>query len=177
MTDPAPTTADEIPDFNLQKAIELAVITEQNGQRFYNRLAKRFDDEEELSRIFTRLARDEELHEEQFRRLQERVPEESPDEKEARPYGASYLRAISLSRFFSPNALDQPDDLSEPKDALIQALELEKSTKFYYQELAEELAYPAALEEIIAAEKDHIQTLLKVILTDARFRGLFDAWP
>ncbi len=176
VTDREPTVEQDIPDFNLRKAVDLAVITEQNGRQYYQRLAKRFDDEPELGRIFAQLARDEELHEQQFRRLRDGLPAEEPGEKQAKPFGANYLRAISLSKFFSAGAFDRTEEISEPKDALIQALELEKATKFYYHELAEQLDDSGALDEIIAEERRHIETLLKVILTDARFRGLFDQW-
>jgi len=167
----------EIPDFNLHKAVQLAVVTEQNGQRFYRRLAAHFRDDPPLHRVFARLAEDEVAHEEQFQRLLDALPEEEPLEQAARPYGASYLRAISISRFFSTEAFDPLEGIATPKDALIQALELEKSTKFYYQELAEVLGDPGAFAEIIAAEKGHIEDLLEVIASDDRFRGMVEPAP
>jgi len=59
---------------------------------------------------------------------------------------------------------------------LIKAVRLEKATLLFYHALRDNIGKQTSLDEIIAAEKTHLTTLMKVILTDARFRGLGDTW-
>ena len=56
-------------ELTLRKAVEFAVTTEQLGARFYNKMAKKFADDEGIKNIFTSLAKDELIHEKQFQNL------------------------------------------------------------------------------------------------------------
>ena len=57
-------------------------------------------------------------------------------------------------------------------DALQRALELEKATLGFYQALQDELRDEPVLGAIIAAEKQHLTTLMNVLSTGVKFRGL-----
>jgi rubrerythrin len=57
-----------------RQAIEFAVKTEELDTKFYQQLALKFSDQPELKELFELLAKDEVVHEAQFRRLLEKTP-------------------------------------------------------------------------------------------------------
>lgn len=163
-----------IKGLTLQAAVEFAIKTEQLGQKTYRKLAERFSADEELGQIFTRLAKDEAVHEEQFRALLPEVPEdENISRHEERGW---YLRAMSLSQFFmgEKGLLARKEDVSDRTDALVRAFEFEKSTVQYYQSMQEIIGMNKVLFEIIEMEKEHMMSLLRILMADAKFRGLAD---
>jgi rubrerythrin len=86
------------------------------------------------------------------------------------------LRASAASAVLSPKSLSQMDDVRSPADALHKALEVEKATLFFYQSLKDVMDQSKEVDHLIETEKRHISTLMKVLVTDARFRGLDDVW-
>ncbi len=162
-------------DPTLKQVLQLAVINEQNGERFYQGLALRYRNDPEVHRIFKRLADDEAAHEAQFQKLMDAAEEDKPADRIYEQ--ADYLRALSISKFFKKDAFKDLDAIKSPEDALVNALEFEKSTLFYYQGVAEVFGDTPELKALIQAEKEHVTTLMKAILTEARFRTLADNWP
>ena len=160
-------------EWTLRKAVQMAVATEQNGMKFYEGLAAKFADDQEVSAIFTRLAKDEKIHEAQFKKILEQTPE---GEIEGDEDQFAYLRAMSMSRFFSGETYNDLAKVDTAEDALFEALEFEKSTKAYYDAMTHFVGKAGQLEAIIEEEKKHITALMKVVLTGARFRGLADRW-
>jgi rubrerythrin len=63
-----------VDDLSLRDGIELAVTTEKLGAEFYKTLAKRFQENAEISELFSMLAKDEEAHEAEFKTLLDKVP-------------------------------------------------------------------------------------------------------
>ncbi len=61
-------------------------------------------------------------------------------------------------------------------DALGEAIKLEKATLLFYHALREAIGEKTVLDAVIRAEKDHLVALTKVLLTEAKFRGLGDTW-
>ena len=163
-----------IEDLTLRQAVEMAVTTEQLGGKFYERMANRFSGNPSLVEIFNRLARDEKIHEAQFQALLKDLPDS--EGITYAPEQMHFLKATAISKFFSRNALSDLEDTTSEVDALSAALEFEKSTLLYYQAIEEVLGVSPQLGEIIKAEKSHIAALMKVILTDAKFRGMSDNW-
>ena len=161
-------------EMTLRKALQLAVATENNGIKFYERLAKRFEDNQDVASIFTRLAKDEIAHESEFNKLLDNITEDKPLDQDPEQY--DYLRATSISEFFRSDIFDKIDQITDPTDALIMALNFEKSTKMYYEALALTIGESPELQELINHEKGHVTALMKVILTDAKFRTLADSW-
>jgi rubrerythrin len=160
-----------------RKLIEFAVTTEELGGAFYNRMARKFADDADVGPVFAQLGKDEQTHREQFAKLLGSVPASYDDQVDYER--AQYLRAMAISEFFSPahGPLAKADQVTDAGQALAYALKLEKATLAYYQAMRDELADASALESIIAAEKQHLVRLMKVITTGARFRGLQDDWP
>jgi rubrerythrin len=165
---------DTMQDESMARYIEMAILTERNGRDFYDSMAGRFSGDEEISSIFRQLSRDEAMHEAQFREIAAKypAPPSRPDED-----ALLFLRATSISRFFArdfPQKAEQ--EVEQPQDALMLAFQFEKSTLLFYGAIQSAHGESKALAEIIDMERQHLFQLMKVILTDARFRGLADAW-
>ncbi|RJP70303.1 MAG: hypothetical protein C4532_09405 [Candidatus Abyssobacteria bacterium SURF_17] len=163
-------------EMTLRKSIELAVTTEKLGAGFYKALGKRFRENKELNELFALLAKDEEAHEKQFRALLEKIP---ADEKAGKPDDRyQYLAALSLSEFFvgKEGALKDADKIKTRDDALRRAFSFEKATLLFYHGIKDVLGENELLQNIIRAEKSHVVSVMKYLLTGAKMRGLSDTW-
>ena len=164
----------KLTDLTLPKALELAATIEERAARHYELLAARFAADEPLATVFSQLARDEASHESQFKDLLAGLPDERAfaGKEEA----LNLLRASAAAEILRPEGLGRTDDIRSPADALHTALELEKATLFFYQSLKDVLEESPEVDDLIATEKRHVSTLMKVLTVDARFRGLDDNW-
>lgn len=159
-------------EWTVRKATEFAVRTEQLGAIFYKKMAKKFQDNAEMKEVFELLARDEELHEQQFRKLLERTEPDAPGEEEL----LTVLRVMSMSQFFlgDEGLYGKPDELTDVKSALIRAFELEKATLQYYNAMKDVVGDDPTVNAIIKAEKNHLMKLAEYLMTEAKFRGIAD---
>jgi rubrerythrin len=150
--------AEMLEGVGLREAVEFAITTEQLGSRFYEMLAEKFSDDEELHGIFAQLALDEVAHEREFSSLLERVPAE---ELEIPGISQGVLKAWSISEFFSnrDGLMRDVDAIQTRDDAVQRALELEKQTLGYYETLRDVMGGNATLDVIIEAEKSHVVLL------------------
>jgi rubrerythrin len=166
----------DIQNFTVRDALELAVTTEQLGAKAYGRLATRFASDREMGELFLRLQRDERAHEKQFQRLFDALPE---DQKvgDGRYKVHDYLRATAISEFFGKKAFMRMEEFETREDVLRNAFNLEKNTVLMYQALRDAIGPDPALDEIIETEQAHVVAVMKVIMTDAEFRGVGDTWP
>jgi rubrerythrin len=155
----------------IREAIEFAVKTEALGQAFYEKLAAKFADESEAKEIFTTLAKDEKLHEAQFRELLERAPAGGPTGEQA-----DYLQAMAHAEFFQDaDDLDQVvAGINSREDALERALRLERDTLAFYQAVVEVGGASELIQRIIDAEKGHVVTLVRYLMSGAKMRGIRD---
>jgi rubrerythrin len=161
-------------ELTMKKAVELAITTEQLGAAFYSRMEKKFHDQKELEDVFCQLSKDEKTHEAQFKKILEKVPE-NPNEKEQwEEY--QFMRATAISEFFRRDAFKDTDKIDNRDEALGRALAFEKSTLQYYKAMQDILGEEPMLEEIINAERKHVLAIMKVIVTDAKFRGTEYNW-
>ena len=163
-----------IKDLTLRKAVELAVITEQLGADFYDRMKHKFAARKELVEIFDQLVRDERKHETQFKKILETVPEQDIKDEQSDQY--QYLRATAMSSFFGRDGLKDTEHIETDEDALGKAMAFEKDTLQYYRAIRDILGEQPQLDQIINAERTHVIALMKVIIADARFRGLDYDW-
>lgn len=161
-------------DPTIRKAMEIAVETEKLGGIFYRKMAKKFADNKEVAQVFTLLAEDEDVHEKQFTKLLERVPEDTggPMQKE----NMAYLKIISRTEFFMGRSgiFRDLDAITDKEDALTRAFQLEKDTLSYYQALRDVMGDNSELDAVIAAEKRHVSKVLEYLTTGAEMRGLSD---
>ncbi len=160
----------------LRQCVELAVETEQLGAQRYDQMAEKLSDKPDTAAILKQLAADERDHERQFRGLLTSMPE--VDKPLGTDRNSEYLRSLAGREFFDREVapLSQPAEITSPGDALSKALALEKATVLFYDAMKDVLGQNRELETIIAAEKQHVTTLMKVIMSDAEFRGLSDTW-
>ncbi|MBD3232783.1 MAG: hypothetical protein GF315_03560 [candidate division Zixibacteria bacterium] len=163
-------------EVTLKKSIEFAIATEENGAKFYARLANKFSDKEDVSELFARLAKDEEVHKRQFSALLEKAPEEK--DISGAPEKTQYLKAMSVSEFFSTDRgpFADADSIETFNDALGKAFELEKATLSFYQAVSDVLGENDILNQIMDAEKEHITAIMKVMISGGKFRSLQDKW-
>ena len=161
-------------EWTVRKATEFAVKTEELGALFYKKMAKKFADNAEMKEVFELLAKDEEIHEHQFRKLLERT---EPDaEVSGKPEHMAILRVMSMSQFFmgDDGLYGKTEDLTDVKSALVRAFELEKATLQYYQAMKDVVGENQILNAIIKAEKNHLMKLAEYLMTEAEFRGIAD---
>ncbi|MBW2459657.1 MAG: ferritin-like domain-containing protein, partial [Deltaproteobacteria bacterium] len=142
----------------------------------YRRLAKKFSDDAKIAELFKGLAADEDVHRKQFTKLldaAEKVDEDNMDYERKQ-----YLRAMSISEFFSKNHGPFKDaaQFETGADALQAAFGLEKSLVAFYSAMRDVLGENPILEEIIQAEKQHAVAVMKLMMTDAKYRTLQDPW-
>ncbi len=161
-------------DLTLRKAIQLAVTLEQMGADFYNRMERKFSADPNIKEIFSRLAKDEQAHEVQFKEILSRTPEESIAQQQYELF--QFLRATAISDIFRQDTFRKTDQIKNGNDALGFALAFEKATLQYYQAIREILEDSPHLDSIIDAERKHVVALMRVIMADARFRSLDDPW-
>jgi rubrerythrin len=162
-------------NLTLRSAVEFAVKTEEMGAALYERLTKRFPEDQELRELFSTLARDERMHEGQFRAHLGQLP---PEKTEGVQYErADYLRAMSISEIFHGERFHQAAEaITSREDALELCLSLEKSTLLYYEAMKEVLGGSEVLQAIIAAEKEHVVKVARYLITGAKMRGLSDPY-
>lgn len=165
-----------IPEITLKNYIELAVATEENGAKFYQKLAKKFANNEDVSDLFTRLAKDEAIHKAKFLELLNDLPEEGIS---LAPERAQYVKAMSTSKFFSRKRgpFKDIDKIINRDDALETAFSFEKATLGFYQAVRDFFVGDSkVLIKVIEAEKEHVVKIMGVMMTGAKFRGLENDW-
>ena len=166
-----------IENLTLKRAVEFAVKIEELGGEFYKGLAEKHGDNPELKELFTLLARDEEIHQTQFKALLTKLPAEQQGalpEKEQ-----EYLASLASAEIFYGHneALDPGYRVETRDDALERALNLEKGSLLYYGAMRDVLGKNEILDAIIDAEKEHMMKVMQYMFTGAKMRGLMDEAP
>ncbi len=163
-------------DLSVRKAVEFAITVEELGEKNYRRLAKKLSDDPRIAELFEGLAADEDVHRKQFTKLlgaAEKVDDDKLDFERMQ-----CLRAMSISEFFSKNygPFKDAGEFKTGADALQAAFGLEKSLVSFYTAMRDVLGENPILEEIIQAEKRHAVAVMKLMMTDAKYRTLQDPW-
>ncbi|RME66177.1 MAG: hypothetical protein D6778_05130 [Nitrospirae bacterium] len=144
--------------YSIREVIEQAIRTEQLGMKFYQEMAERFKDNQEIKDLFETLATKEKLHEERFKELKDLLGEEEP---EGWDEVSEYMRAIVESEFFlgSEKSLAKIKSISTYQEAVEYALGFEKETLVYYIGIRKTIKEKDILDEIINEEQSHIMWL------------------
>jgi rubrerythrin len=156
----------------VRKSLELAVQTERDGAEFYSQAAQQCLDTPELQAVFTQLSKDEKAHEVQFTAILNTLGESSREVNDDLTY---MLKATGASDFFKKDLLQDVSKLSA-QQVLLRALDFEKATLLHYAALRDSLGDVSQIESLIKAEKSHVVALMKVLMTEAKFRSLSDNW-
>ncbi len=152
-------------------ALEIAVKTEQLGDKFYTELANRYSGNPKLQEMFEFLAKDETEHEKQFKALLENYKD---DDTPLSQEDTEYLQAVDLSKFFKYME-DLGEDLT-PKDVLKLAYRVEKEAVLFFSGIRDAIGGNPELEAIIKMEKQHMSKVMKYLVEDSKFRGIEDEW-
>lgn len=155
----------------LKKAIENAVKAEELGVAFYAELAKKFEKISELKDTFNLLAKDEVEHKKQFEEILATV---NADEVHLSALDSEFLDGIDISKYFSE--MGSIDTNLTPGQVLERAFFFEKETVLYYTIIRDIVGDSPQLTKIINIEKGHALKLMKIITSDAKFRGISDRW-
>lgn len=157
-------------DLTIKKAVEFAITTEQQGSRIYRKLAKRYAGDADLVKLFEQLADEEDRHEQSLVKLLDQIKDE---EVSSGAESFQYLRAMSISEFFAgEEKLFSRVNMDNPADVMQRALGLEKATLQYYEAMRDVLEDDEVLEALIRAEKSHVLSLVRYLITDEKVKGL-----
>jgi rubrerythrin len=141
--------------FSIREVVEQAVQTEKLGEEFYQTMAKKFHDNNELKKLFELLATHETRHGKSFAELEKKLPEQEPEGwDEVTPY----LKAIVDSEFFlgKDKCLPSMEHVKTAAEAVDFALCFERETLLYYYALRETTKDKEILDRIISEERSHI---------------------
>jgi rubrerythrin len=146
--------------FSIHEIIEQAIRTEKLGYEYYTKFAKKFENNEGLNNLFTKLAAMERKHEIIYTNLKEKVQE---IEMENWQEVSNYFRAIVESEFFlaKHTSMQYLDYIESVTEAVNFAISFEKETLLYFFGLRDSVKEKSIVEEIIKEEKSHIIWLSK----------------
>ncbi len=141
--------------FSIREIVEQAILTEQLGQEFYTKMAQKFQDNNELKKLFELLATHEVKHGKSFSELMQKVKDEEPEGWEE---VTLYLKAIVDSEFFlgKDKCLPSLEHVKTAGEAVEFALCFERETLLYYYTLRESIKEKELIDRIIKEEKSHI---------------------
>ncbi|MBW2457712.1 MAG: hypothetical protein JRI68_24625 [Deltaproteobacteria bacterium] len=149
--------------FTVRKTLELAIVTEEMGAKFYERLAAKFSRDSELASLFEQLALEEQDHQWQFESLIELVPE--LDDAYVDADRVRRLREIAASQYFSSE--EGPfagiDHIGDEDEGLAHALTFEEATLDVYLALREVLGRSVTLDALVNTEQTHVTRIRAVI--------------
>jgi len=152
--------------FNAVDVFKIAETIEQDGAKFYNDAAKLFADDD-VSKIFTRLAQWEIQHKKVFAQMREKVTQQHP---KLGPGTEEYKAVAALSTFSlwaTPHR--QLSGMDSREDVIRQALQKEKDTIVFYVGLKDFVAIHEDREiinDIIGEEMKHISILTEALGND-----------
>jgi len=144
--------------FSVKEVVEQAIQTEKLGNEFYATMAKRFQNNNELKKLFELLAVHEAKHGKSFSDLKNKIGDEEP---EGWDEVTQYLRAIVDSEFFlgKDKCLPSLEHVKTASEAINFALCFERETLLYYYTLRETIGKKEVIDAIINEEKGHIMWL------------------
>ncbi len=160
----------------LKSCVEFAVATESELGEYYDYLARQCSEDRELADLFRTLAKDEEVHEKQFKKLLEKVSDKdeglSTEEND-------FLLAMSMSKTFSElyGRKEFVYERDQREKLLFELFEFEKATLGFYTALKEIMNDDDILRQIVDIEKRHVVAVMKMVVTGTKFTSLGDNWP
>jgi len=144
--------------FSVNEILEQAIQTEKLGYEFYAGMAKRFEKDEKLVKLFDTLALKEKNHEGIFNELKESANDNEFDNREE---VSRYLRAIVESEFFlgMEKSLPSLEHVQSTEEAVNFAIGFEREALLYFHSLRDVVKEKEIVDKIINEEKSHIMWL------------------
>lgn len=152
---------------NLQNLIQLALEVEKKGAEIYNQLAEKYASNQQLAETFRLLAKDEQIHYNQFLALKNELPAtlDVADEIDSEIFACvDPAKKISFFEYSQEELLN----------VLKIAYDFEKETYMFYNAVRDVIGSNETLNKIIQYEKSHMVKLMDYILTESKFRGISD---
>jgi rubrerythrin len=152
--------------FNATEAFKIAVGIEENGLRFYQEAAKKFDGE--MADLFSGLAKEEEIHKASFSKILADLPPEQPTVFDPDNETDQYLKMMADLNVFVRGAQDIELALAgvlSVKDALMMAIGFEKDSIVFYVQLknaANKLTDKISVDQLILEEAKHLRKLARI---------------
>lgn len=149
--------------FNSVEVIEMAKDIEKRGLDFYKKQAKKTENDE-LKKLFLKLAEDEQEHYDTFSEMLEKAKELTDTDSDY-VYGedvSAYLRAIIEFTVF-PSEEEVEDKINSIEDVLELAINAEKDSILFYREMMEYNNEDTnkILKRLVDEEKQHLLDLVK----------------
>lgn len=138
--------------------LQLAIHMEEEGQKFYEKYAKKTDDK--VREVFLKLASDEVKHSEYFQKLYDSLESQNDDfffEEEVVNFFNSYAKSAAFAR--------EIKDMDTRKEVIEEGLSSERKTIHFYEQL-EKYAEPDTkemLRKIIEEETRHAKELEELL--------------
>ncbi len=139
----------------LQDLLNVALKIESTGYENYSRLAERSSGE--TAAFFQEMANQEKKHMEIFQDLFKNLPKPSQGQW-VDDENAGYLMAFAQTSIFPKLKAQLPHNMNE---AVQKAIEVEKDSILFYNDLQVFFPQKEALQSIIDEEKRHMKDLLK----------------
>ncbi|MGF7185908.1 rubrerythrin [Desulfitispora alkaliphila] len=145
--------------FSGSELIEFAVEVEKKGEKFYNSLAEKCDDDK-ASELFQFLAKEEAKHQLDFSKLGEKLKEFNARESFEGEY-LEYVQSLVSSHMFNRDLDTILDKISTTEDAIDFAINFEKDSIVFFIEFKNMVNASEAhvIEELIGEERKHIKKL------------------
>lgn len=151
--------------FSGPEMIEIAIRTEENGQKFYITHAEK-SEKENVKKLFTYLANEEAKHIEDFSKLYDIVKEAGEtifgDYEEFKAYMESFADSRFLTNFTAE--AEKIKDTTDNREIIEFAIDFEKETLLFYYGLLDFISEKGKkiIEDIIEQEKSHVKKLTSV---------------
>lgn len=157
-------------DLSINDVIDIAIRAEDLGAKAYVDLSKKFSNDSNLKDLFENLARDEVEHKLFFTELSKKTSNLKLSLAEV---DREFLQGVDISKFFEP--IQKSQDMSIT-DIFKLIYDFEKESVLFYVGIRDVVEDEKILDEIIRVEKDHMNRIMKFILTDSLYRGIKDNW-
>ncbi len=157
-------------DLSINDVLDIAVRAEDLGAKAYADLSKKFSEDENLKDLFESLARDEVEHKLFFLELAKKTSNLKLSLAEV---DREFLQGVDLSRFCDP--IQKSQNMSKTEIFKL-IYDFEKESVLFYVGIRDVVEDEKILDEIIRVEKDHMNRIMKFILTDSQYRGIRDNW-
>ena len=149
--------------FNASEIYQFAIRIEENGEKFYRKMAKKLD-EPKIKELFTFIADEEIQHKKIFENMLSKIESYEPPESYPGEY-FEYLRAYVDNVLFSINKFDEDvEKIHNALEAIQFAIDKELDSVLYYQEMRNVvLAHQKELiKNIIEEERKHVVKLSEI---------------
>lgn len=146
--------------FEPSEIFQLAIRIEENGERFYRRMAEKLDDKK-VKELFSALADEEIKHRLTYEGMVSNIERYEPFESFPGEYFA-YLRAYADNHIFTKEKLNEEmESITDAASALKFAIDRELDSILYYQEVKKLVPEKQrnVIDKIIDEERRHFTTL------------------